>query len=77
MAVGIVLNGAPGTPGGTITYPLSLTGTGQVVGIMDTGLDTGNISTIHPAFKGDISRNFNPEDKGMVRLLQGRQWRIG
>ena len=29
-----------------------LTGTGQVVAVMDTGLDTGNTATIHPAFAG-------------------------
>ena len=52
VAVGIVLNGTPGAPGNPPAYPLSLTGTGQVVGIIDTGLDTGNISTIHPAFAG-------------------------
>jgi hypothetical protein len=41
-----------------------LTGTGQVVGIMDTGLDTGNISTIHPAFAGTVNdESGNPVPK--------------
>jgi Subtilase family len=41
-----------------------LTGTGQVVGIMDTGLDTGNVSAIHPAFAGTVNdENGNPVPK--------------
>ena len=31
-----------------------LTGKGQVIGHADTGLDTGNLSTMHPDFKGQI-----------------------
>ena len=42
------------TPLRTESFPAEtgLTGTGQVVGIMDTGLDTGTIPTTHPAFQG-------------------------
>ncbi|KAB2569473.1 hypothetical protein DBV05_g11856 [Lasiodiplodia theobromae] len=32
----------------------SYTGKGQTVAVADTGLDTGNIDTIHPAFKGRV-----------------------
>lgn len=34
---------------------LGLTGAGQVVGIADTGLDTGNLSTLHPDFTNRVT----------------------
>ena len=36
------------------SLPVPLTGNGQVVGIIDTGIDTGDTSAIHPAF-GNMS----------------------
>ena len=35
-----------------------LTGTGQVVGIADTGLDTGNLGTIHPDFTNRVKATY-------------------
>ncbi|MFS0916086.1 S8 family serine peptidase [Brevibacillus sp. 179-C 1.1 NHS] len=32
------------------------TGKGQIVGVADTGLDTGNLQTMHPDFKGQIEK---------------------
>ncbi|HEY3347905.1 MAG TPA: S8 family serine peptidase, partial [Nitrospirota bacterium] len=37
--------------------PAPLTGTGQIVAICDTGLDTGNFSTLNADFKGQTSDN--------------------
>ncbi|MCP4691695.1 MAG: S8 family serine peptidase, partial [Desulfobacterales bacterium] len=34
---------------------LGLDGAGEVVGVCDTGLDTGNPSSIHPDFKGRVA----------------------
>ena len=58
------------TPVRTESFPneTGLTGTGQVVGIMDTGLDTGNTSNIHPAFAGTVS-NGNSKIKEAVKAL--------
>jgi len=36
-----------------------LTGTGQIVGHADTGLDTGDLSSIHPDFRGQIKAIFD------------------
>jgi serine protease AprX len=33
---------------------LGLTGNGEIIGIADTGLDSGDPSTIHPDFRGRI-----------------------
>lgn len=37
---------------------LGLTGKGQVVAVADTGLDTGNLSTVHEDVRGRISRTY-------------------
>jgi len=36
------------------TNPHGFAGEGEVIAICDTGLDTGNVSTIHPAFSGRV-----------------------
>lgn len=38
---------------------LGLTGKGQVVAVADTGLDTGNASTVHRDVRGRISRTYS------------------
>lgn len=38
----------------SVAYENGLTGTGQIVAMADTGLDTGNLATIHPDFQGSI-----------------------
>jgi hypothetical protein len=38
---------------------LGIDGTGQIVAVADTGLDTGNLATIHPDFEGQIHRVFD------------------
>ena len=38
---------------------LGLDGTGQIVGIADTGLDTGNVGTLHPDFAGRLIQVFD------------------
>ncbi len=42
----------------TVWTNFGLTGAGQVVGIADTGLDTGNMSTMHPDFTNRIRAAF-------------------
>lgn len=37
------------------TTDLSLTGKGEIIAIADTGLDTGDIETIHPDFQGRVN----------------------
>ena len=36
---------------------LGLTGKGEIIGITDTGLDSGDPSTIHPDIRGRIQKN--------------------
>ncbi|MBP5543606.1 MAG: S8 family serine peptidase [Kiritimatiellae bacterium] len=40
------------------TTSLGLTGKGQIVAVCDTGLDTGNLSTLHPDVRGRIVKTF-------------------
>jgi serine protease AprX len=39
---------------GNIGNSLGLTGKGEIIGIADTGLDSGDLSTIHPDFRGRV-----------------------
>jgi serine protease AprX len=50
VATGIMNSGAS-----TAATGLGLDGTGEIVGICDTGLDTGNPATIHADFRGRIA----------------------
>ena len=42
----------------TVWADPGLNGTGQIVAVDDTGLDTGNIATVHNDFKGRIKAHF-------------------
>ncbi len=44
-------------PGGGLDS-VGLTGTGQVVAVADSGLDTGNLATLHPDFQGQVKETF-------------------
>ncbi len=55
------------------SLPVPLTGTGQVVGILDTGIDTGNTSDIHPAFSGNVS-NGQPKIKHVFTYGRTGDW---
>jgi len=37
-----------------VTFLTNLDGAGEIVGVVDTGLDTGNLKTMHPDFRGRI-----------------------
>lgn len=41
-----------------LAYSMGLTGAGQVVAFADTGLDTGNLSTLLPDFQGQVKGGF-------------------
>lgn len=41
-----------------IQSTLGLTGRGQIIAVMDTGLDNGNLSTVHQDFRGRIVATF-------------------
>lgn len=44
--------------GGMVWADPGLNGTGQIVAVDDTGLDTGNLTTVHDDFKGRIKAHF-------------------
>jgi subtilisin family serine protease len=53
--------------------PSPLKGTGQVVAVCDTGLDTGNTSTIHPDFAGTTSGGL-PKIKATFNYGRFNSW---
>ncbi|APH38601.1 hypothetical protein BHR79_03270 [Methanohalophilus halophilus] len=46
----------------TVAHPHNLTGAGQVIAIADTGLGTGNLSTLHPDIKGRVDALYDWSD---------------
>lgn len=54
------------SPRTSASAPLGLTGKGQIVAVFDTGLDTGNLQTLHPDFKDRVVATFaygRPSDR--------------
>jgi len=46
----------------TVAYPYNLTGAGQIIAIADTGLGTGNLSTLHPDIRGRVDALYDWSD---------------
>lgn len=55
------------------SQPVPLTGTGQVAAVCDTGLDTGNTSTVHMDFSGNTSDGL-PKIKQAFAYGRANDW---
>lgn len=49
--------------------PVRLDGSGQIVAVMDSGLDNGNAATMSPDFRGRISKAYNYSGTNTVKLF--------
>ena len=66
------ISNVTGLPWGVDTWnDYGLFGAGQIVGIADTGLDTGNLDTLHPDF---LDANGNPRVVATFPLATGDFW---